>query len=156
MRFWTILTDSKRFRPIQNNSDRFKTFKTILTYIFKTILTDLNQIWPIQNDSDWFQMILTNSKWFLSIQNDSDIFKTIQNDSRRNCPTALESVEYVQLVQLCRDMSNYVCWNTIQEEYVQLCWNTFRILQSPHRKNKNFSTYRTAIAKLVAVKKAMR
>ena len=143
MRFWTILTDSKRFRPIQNNSDRFKTFKTILTYIFKTILTDLNQIWPIQNDSDWFQMILTNSKWFLSIQNDSDIFKTIQNDSRRNCPTALESFRL-----------RWICPTTLESvEYVQpsncvgTCPTTLEyysnFTKSSPEKN-NFLTYRTA------------
>ena len=136
-RFWMILDNSERLYPIQNSSKDSKRFWPIQTEYdrFKTILTGSKRLCPIQNDSDRFKTILTNSKSkrFKMILTDSI---TIQNDSRRICPTELESfqlrwvcpstLESVEYVQLCWDMSNYV--GILFEFYKVLAWTTFWLI----------------------------
>ena len=71
-----------------------------------------------------------------------------------NCVGILFEMNLSNCVGICQNTleyySRWICPTAL--ESVQLRWNTIRILQSHPPKNKNFLTYRTAIAKLVAVK----
>ena len=49
--FKTILTNSKRFWPIQNDSDRIKTIQDD-SHQFKTILTNSNRFWQSKETSN--------------------------------------------------------------------------------------------------------